>query len=59
MATTYRSIFPLLFLEKKEEKNKRNLIRRFPFTLFCENKNKQEIEFIPFNLQKGERKEIL
>lgn len=59
MATTYRSIFPLLFLEKKEEKNKRNLIRRFLFTLFCENKNKQEIEFIPFNLQKGERKEIL
>lgn len=59
MATTYRSIFPLLFLEKKEEKNKRNLIRRFLFTLFYENKNKQEIEFIPFNLQKGERKEIL
>lgn len=49
----------LALRSRKEKKNKRNLIRRFPFNFFCENKNKQEIEFIPFNSQKGEKKEIL
>lgn len=44
-------------LEKKKEE-----IREIQFDVFLaafrENKNKQEIEFVPFNLQKG-KKEIL